>query len=400
MIRRIATALKKPVFNIIDRFTFRENKFLDFFAQTQSWTVGELRAYQLKKLRELSMAWGLGVRTWEDFYRLPLTAKADIEGWQPRGRTKYHTHETSGSTGTPRIVYVPWETWYRKDALFHRSWEWLGRQPYQPVLRLVAGTPRYSWYDWWRNDRVMRRDITREHVDWVVRHRPYLIHGPGGPIRILCEEIIKAGHGDVLKGIRIEWCSLSPEGHKERLAPLVRSFHEQYGLAELPTVGSPCLYSTHVVMETGIVEIIDGEIVVTDFNNHIMPVIRYRTGDEGQIRESDCPCGRQHPILYNVKGRRTDYYDGPEVKKPISWWVVSPISHQYLNVVSAWKLWVFPRRGECYLHVVLVDGAEPETLEPYSRWVEEETGLRCIIVAWHTAEASRSWKRDLVRVFV
>ncbi len=390
---------KKPIFNVLDRFTLRENRFYRFFMETQNWTVEQLEEYQLGKLREISRVWNLGIETWDDFHRLPLTTKEDIWDFKPPEGARYHTHETSGSTGEPRVVYVPRETWYRKDAVFHRSWRWLGRKN-QPVLRLIAGEPHYGWYDWWRNEKPVNyhnigNSGTAAAVDYLVRSKPFLIHGPGGAIRILCEEVIRQGREDILKDIRVEWCSQSSEGHRERLSQFVRGFHEGYGLAELPTVGSPCPYNTHVVMETGVVEIIDGEIVVTDFNNHVMPVIRYRTGDSGRIRESDCPCGRHHPVLYDMKGRRTDYYFGPEVKRAIGWWVVSPISHRFGAIISTWRAEVLPGQGKLQLHVVFRNGEDYEGLEPYREWIKEETGLDCEIVR-HPSAAN--WKRNLVRV--
>lgn len=392
---RLTTAFKRPTYNLIDRFTFHQNEHLRFFLETEDWPYELLREYQLTRVRDICNHWGLSVDTWDDFHRLPLTDKRDLDRVQPPAG-KYNVQTTSGSTGEPRTVYIPWETWYRKDALFHRSWLWLGRKPHQPVLRLIAGKPHYAWYDWWRNDKVICRDEVGRQVEWLVKNRPYLIHGPGLPIRRLCEEVIKAGHADVLKDIRVEWCSTSPEGHRERLAPFLAGFHEQYGLAELPTVGSPCPYNTHVVMETGVVEIVDGEIVVTDFNNTITPIIRYRTGDEGKIRPSDCPCGREHPILYDVKGRRTDYYDGPEVKRPIGWWLVSPLGHNYLDTVSAWRVEVYPQGGVVRLYVVFKGDEDYETMRPYQEWVEQQTGLPCVVFA---RDDATGWKRDLVRVY-
>lgn len=393
----IGNMLKMPVFPIIDRFTLKQGQYYNFFVNTGNWSFDQLKEYQLTKLKELGKVWKLELNSWDDFYKLPLTTKKDIWDWKPPAGRKYHTHETSGSTGEPRIIYVPWETWYRKDALFHRSWKWLGRKPYQPALRLIAGTAEYAWYDWWRNDHVMNyREITPAHVEWVIKNKPYLIHGPGGATRILLEEVIRAGRADVLKDIRIEWCSQSSEGHKERLAPLVKGFHEQYGLAELPSVGTPCLYNTHVSMETGVIEVINGEIVVTDFNNYVMPVIRYRTGDEGKIKDGDCPCGRKHPILYDIKGRRTDYYFGPEVKKAVGWWVVSPISHKYGQIISAWKAIVYPKQHKFVLHVVFREGKENMAeLESYKLWIKEELGLDCEIIKEPNAAG---FKRELVKV--
>lgn len=386
---------KSPIFNILDRFTIRENQFYNFFMKTQNWTVEQLKDYQLKKLREISQVWNLGIESWEDFYRLPLTTKDDMWNWKPPEGVKHHTHETSGSTGEPRVIYVPWETWYRKDAIFHRTWTWLGRT-HQPVLRLIAGEPQYGWYDWWRNEKpVNYYTMNSTHVALLAKMRPYLIHGPGGAIRILCEEAIRQGKGDILKDISIVWGSQSSEGHRERLSKFIKGFHEIYGLAELPTVGNPCPYNTHIVMETGIVEIIDGEIVVTDFNNYVMPIIRYKTGDAGCIRESDCPCGRHHPILYDIEGRGVDYYFGPDVKREIGWWVVSPISHKFGQIISAWRAEVFPKQGKFQLHIVFRDAEDFDRLEPYKQWIREETGLECEIIKHSSAP---NWKRNLVRV--
>ncbi len=149
-------------------------------------------------------------------------------------------------------------------------------------------------------------------------------------------------------------------------------------------------------METGVVEVVDGEIVVTDFNNTLTPILRYRTGDEGKMRESDCPCGRAFPILYDVKGRRCDYYDGPEVRQPVGWWLVSPLGHNYLDTISAWRVEVYPRDGVVRLFVVFKEGEDYEALGPYRDWVQAELGLTCAVFACDNADR---WKRNLVRVY-
>ena len=62
----------------------------------------------------------------------------------------------------------------------------------EKVLRLMAGEPSYAFYDWLRNVKPMNyRTVGQEHVDWLVKNKPYLIHGPGGAIRQLCELVIK-----------------------------------------------------------------------------------------------------------------------------------------------------------------------------------------------------------------
>ncbi|MNL18895.1 Phenylacetate-coenzyme A ligase [compost metagenome] len=48
-----------------------------------------------------------------------------------------------------------------------------------------------------------------------------------------------------------------------------------------------------------------GEIVVTNLNRRVMPLIRYKIGDLGRWVEGDCPCGRSMPRL-ELLGRSDD----------------------------------------------------------------------------------------------
>lgn len=50
------------------------------------------------------------------------------------------------------------------------------------------------------------------------------------------------------------------------------------------------------------IEIIDSELVVTDFNNRATPLVRYRTGDRVQWVNHTCPCGKPGPLL-SFEGR-------------------------------------------------------------------------------------------------
>ena len=51
-----------------------------------------------------------------------------------------------------------------------------------------------------------------------------------------------------------------------------------------------------------------GEIVITDLNNKLMPLIRYRLKDLSGIMPQDCACGRGLPILGRVMGRTQAQY--------------------------------------------------------------------------------------------
>jgi phenylacetate-CoA ligase len=367
--------------------------------KSQHWSIEQLEDYQINKLRYLSNVFNLKIHSWEDFYSMPITTKEDIPlDFKPKVK-KYIAVESSGSTGEPRSIFIPSAHWLRKEAVFMRNWKWLGWN-FEPVLRLGPAKPAWSWYDRWRNTKVLdRKNITETHIQWTIKHKPFIIHGRGGGVQATCEGVIKAGRADALRNTRILWLGEDPTRGKERLSPFVKGFYTGYGLAELAAVAGPCSYGNmHINMDCGIIEVVKGDIIVTDIDNDVMPFIRYKTGDEGRIKDSDCPCGSKFPILYDVEGRRTDYYDGPEVKKPIHWWVVGPLSHPpYGRWIKAWKCEIYPAKKRFVLYIVFRDKENLEVFEEYKKWIKDETGLDCEILVKDTA---LKWKRQLVTVKV
>jgi phenylacetate-CoA ligase len=89
---------------------------------------------------------------------------------------------------------------------------------------------------------------------------------------------------------------------------------DQYGLNESGLVAFECPEkSMHVNSGFCKVEIIgadgypaqDGEVVVTCLANHMMPILRYRTGDLAAWGRG-CGCGRTLPVIEKIKGREDD----------------------------------------------------------------------------------------------
>lgn len=104
----------------------------------------------------------------------------------------------------------------------------------------------------------------------------------------------------------------------------------RYGSRELDNISMECSERNgyHILQSRYIVEILDdngipveeekiGHIVVTDLMNHVMPFVRYDTGDEGSITYTPCSCGRTSPRFMQIMGRTCDYILLPsETKVP------------------------------------------------------------------------------------
>ena len=55
-----------------------------------------------------------------------------------------------------------------------------------------------------------------------------------------------------------------------------------------------------------LVEVVDGELVITTLTKEALPLIRYRTGDIASVDEAPCACGRTLARMGPVRGRRDD----------------------------------------------------------------------------------------------
>jgi len=389
--------MKKQIFNLIDRFYCHTNPYYNFLTESQWWSKEELLNYQFNQLLKLSDKFNLGIKTWEDFYKLPLMTKDDARKYIPTDKKgAYMPRSTSGSTGKPLLVYRPTGQEGLKPAVFLRTWNWIGRQD-EWVVRLTAGKPQWAWYDWWQNIKPMNyRTVDDTYIKWIHDNLPFLIHGMASAIRHITDMMVEKHYFAQMKRINVFLQSEDIHEHYKHLIGYWGGVYQGYGLSEVPTAATDCGYHRlHVNMETSLIEIINGEIVATDLQNFIMPIIRYRTGDLGRLKDSDCKCGIAHDILYDVQGRRVDYYSGPEVKKPIGWWLASPIANQYLDVVKAWRLEVFPKAKLVKVFVVLRENSNVVGLEPYRKWVQEQTGLACRILPETDLP---NWKQALIKV--
>lgn len=381
--------MKSIIFKLYDKATKNIGEWKGYLDEYKHLSYKEIKYLQFKELDDTCFRWGYGLSTWDEFRNMPLTTKDDLRKFKPVLEGGETVHYTSGSTGEPLKVFGPKELQSIKPAIFERAWKSVGWNGKDKILRLTAGEPQWKLFDWLRNVKPMNyRTINNKSYDWIIKNKPFLIHGGSGAIREITTGMIKLGREDVLKDITLYLMSEDTRKHTKELKKYYKAVYSGYGLGELCTVASQCKYGNyHVNMETCICEVIDGEIVVTDLFNDVTPIIRYRTKDYGKLRKSDCPCGSKHDILYDIKGRGIDYYDGPKTKKPLGWWILSPISHRYGKYIKQWKVVVDLKKNKFILYIVwateetkkLTNMKSFMLLSWYTNWIKKESGLDLVI---------------------
>jgi phenylacetate-CoA ligase len=152
-----------------------------------------------------------------------------------------------------------------------------------------------------------------------------------------------------------------------------------YGHSEKVVLAAECEHSTdyHVWPTYGHFELLDetghpvtkpgarGEIVGTGFINTVVPFIRYRTGDYATYVGDRCEaCGREHIIIRDVLGHRTQEMLVARDGSLISWTAINMHDDTFRNV----RQFQFrqDRPGLATLRIVSVNGfseADRERLE-------------------------------------
>ncbi len=95
--------------------------------------------------------------------------------------------------------------------------------------------------------------------------------------------------------------------------------YDHYRCAEIPWMAGECAHQNglHVFEPLRRIEIVDrqsrvlsngetGETVVSDLENRVFPLIRYRMGDLSRKLDGTCPCGMMTPRIASVAGRTSD----------------------------------------------------------------------------------------------
>ncbi len=252
-----------------------------------------------------------------------------------------HTNYSSGSTGDPLAFDQdqPYLEWAEMDVL--RGMEMCGYRIGKPIAFLWGGRANA------RANRTLRGKIvnfldnkiyhdaynaTEENLIHFARqlthHQPELLTGYTTSLVLLAQIIRDHNLTGVHPG--------AIETTAEVLSPSQREILEEtfgcrvfnrYGCNEVGNIAHECEkhVGMHVLADRHILELLhkghpaipgeEGLVVVTNFQNRAMPLIRYCNNDRAvQGEMGPCSCGRCSPRLSEVVGREADIIKTPSGK--------------------------------------------------------------------------------------
>lgn len=291
-----------------------------------------------KRLMETGVRSEADIGSWEDVRRIPFTSKNDLRDAYPYGMLAVpledvvRLHASSGTTGTPTVIYHTQEdlnVWTdlcarsiaatgatRKDVFqnmmtyglftgglgLHYGAERLG------ALVIPAGSGNTK-----RQFKLMKDfGVTMVHAT-----PSYLLHLYS---KLEEEEIDR-------EDLMLKKAFVGAEPHSENIRKKIESLfridvYNSYGLSEMNGPGVAfecrCKDGMHIWEDAFLLEVIDpdtlhpvpdgetGELVFTTLKRNATPLLRYRTRDLSRAYPGPCACGRTHRRIDRIKGRTDD----------------------------------------------------------------------------------------------
>jgi len=234
---------------------------------------------------------------------------------------------TGGSTGEPvRLLKNP-DALARERAATWRAYEWAGvgigdkQARFWGVPHARAGRIKAKIIDGISNRfRISAFELSpfsiAEYYRKLQKYRPAYLYGYVSVIEILADFILehKLPALDGLRAVITTSEVLSPAARLKIRAALGVDVFNEYGCGEVGSIAHECEQGgMHLMSDNLYVEFDssesqagEGEIVVTDFYNYSMPLIRYKIGDYASVDTAACPCGRTLPKLKGIHGRAYD----------------------------------------------------------------------------------------------
>ena len=280
-----------------------------------------------------------GVKSQEDFLKLPFSEKNDLRNAYPLGIMAcdeseiVRIHSSSGTTGQP--VIIPYTA---KDVddwaiMFARCYEMAGITKNDRIqitpgyglwtagIGFQAGCERLG-----AMAIPMGPGNTEKQLKMMIDLKSTVIAATSSYALMLGEEVTKRG---LLDKISLKKGIIGSERWSDAMRARIHDelgieLYDIYGLTEIygPGIGINCqkdsgihywddyIYIEIINPETGepVPDGEDGEIVITTLVKEGAPLIRFRTHDLSRIIPEKCSCGSKFPRIDIIKGRSDDMF--------------------------------------------------------------------------------------------
>jgi phenylacetate-CoA ligase len=329
---------------------------VDQHARFELMTRSDIDAYQLGKLADFiqhakatspyysrAIPKNLKIESLDDVRRLPVLEKNTLRKETDAIKSNavvgplVEAH-TSGTTGTPITVKFTQDDFRFRMSAWERMWNWYGVNQNSRKIRFSGRTlfPKAESNNvFWRMNYPGRQMFMSSYhmapanldvyLDRIAEYAPEIIDGYPSSIYLIARHALLHGKWKIRPKLVMTTAETLEDFQRDAIAEAFRCpVKTQYGSSE----GAPLACEDEdgeiaIFPQSGLIEIVKpgtdelvkpgdvGEMLVTCFNTHAYPLIRYRIGDSAAIASHT----KRRPgfqRLTRLTGRQEDYIISPE----------------------------------------------------------------------------------------
>lgn len=358
--------------NTASRYSGQYDIALQEYQSFDYGNIEQIKEYQNKRVKELvSFAFENSpfyrefykdiniddINTVEDLKKLPILEKEyvreNIEKFYTISESEAEVSNTSGTTGKSIKFYYKKSDLQRRMAYldhFKLQHGFVHRKMKKASFTSAKVIPQNQKSNvYWRDNYSVRQRIysgfhckgesAKYFVDNLNKYKPHSLDGYPSALYVLAKYIVDNNIKMKFKPIAIFPTAEPLYPHYKEL--IEKAFgcpvRDQYASSEgAPFITECKCGKLHYCMNTGVIEFSeDGEMVVTCFETHGTPLIRYKIGDKAYLsNETVCECGCVMPIIDRIEGRTLDFVY-TEKKEKVTAVYLSLVSGDFLNSVKA-----------------------------------------------------------------
>jgi len=241
---------------------------------------------------------------------------------------------TSGSTGTPMIVYRNLSSLGTEHAFVKRQWDWAGvgfREKSAWIFQRVVTSSKDKMQRLYEYDPIMQ-ELTMsafhcsaktaiDYAKCIKRHGIEVVVGYPSSLNLIAKACLDTGYKLDLRVIISTWEAMTATMKETITKAFGCKIFDFYGSGERVAAIHKCEHGGyHVIPEYGYTELIPlnndesdrFKIVSTGFWNKAMPLIRYDIGDVVIMPENcSCNCGREYTVIKSIIGKEGDVIRSP-----------------------------------------------------------------------------------------
>ena len=291
-----------------------------------------------KRLDSVGIRSAQDLKSLSDIKKIPFTTKEDLREAYPFGlmasakEDVVRMHASSGTTGTPTVIYQTQEDLDNWTNLTTRSLVSVGCHKgdiFQNMMTYGLFTGGIGLH--YGAEKLGMLVIpassgnTKRQLQLMKDFGSTVVHATPSYMLYLYSKLEEYGY--TLSDFKLKKALVGAEPHSEEIRQKIEKLFEidaynSYGLSEMngPSVAFECekkagmhlwedSYYMEIVDEDSLEELPDGEtgeLVLSILIRNATPILRYRTRDLTSIIPGQCSCGRISKRISRIKGRTDD----------------------------------------------------------------------------------------------